>query len=199
MTDSLCEGPRLIAASRAGSRSALDLLIRHYHGQLFGFVLPRCRTTEDAQDALQDTLLGLLRSIGSFREESRFSTWRYTIAANVCMKRYRRGLYDHMPEQLLSLEELPPCIGAPEWSFGIADWTTNAEQCLLRAELAERIERAIARLPEAYRTVVVLRDVEGRSTEETAECLCLSVSAVKSRPLRARVTLRRALAAYRDN
>jgi RNA polymerase sigma-70 factor (ECF subfamily) len=155
-----------------------------------------CRNVEDAKDILQETFLGMLRSIRDFRGESRFTTWLYRIASNACLKKRRRGVYDPEPEQELSLDELMPRPGPDGRKPEIADWTEDAERALLRGELTEQMEVAIDRLPREHKIVLVLRDVEGFSAEETARMLNLSVPAVKSRLHRARVFVRRELAGY---
>ena len=136
------------------------------------------------------------RSIKDFREESRFTTWLYRIASNACLKKRRRGVHDPEPGQELSLDELMPRPNANGVKPEIADWSQDAERALLRGELSEKMEAAIDRLPREYKIVLVLRDVEGFSAEETGEMLKLSVPAVKSRLHRARVFVRRELASY---
>jgi RNA polymerase sigma factor (sigma-70 family) len=138
----------------------------------------------------------IIRSIRDFREESRFATWLYRIASNACLKKRRRGVHEPTPEQELSLDALMPHPDAQGRRPEIPDWSTDAEQALLRGELGAQLEAAIDRLPRAYKVVLVLRDVEGFSAEETAEMLKLSVAAVKSRLHRARVFVRRELSGY---
>jgi len=186
----------LIAASRAGNSAALDELVRTHQGRVYGFAMRMCRNVEDAKDILQETFLGMIRSIREFREESKFSTWLYRIAANACLKKRRRGVHDPAPEQELSLDDLMPRPDAEGRKPEIPDWSEDAERALLRGELSERMEAAIDKLPKEYKIVLVLRDVEGLSAEETAQAVGLSVAAVKSRLHRARVFVRRELADY---
>jgi RNA polymerase sigma-70 factor (ECF subfamily) len=186
----------LIEASRAGDPAALEELVRSHQSRVFNFAMRMCRNVEDAKDILQETFLGMIRSIKDFRGESRFSTWLYRIASNACLKKRRRGVYDPEPEQELSLDELMPRPGADGRKPEIPDWSEDAEQALLRGELSERMEAAIDRLPREYKIVLVLRDVEGFSAEETAQMLKLSIPAVKSRLHRARVFVRQELAGY---
>jgi RNA polymerase sigma-70 factor (ECF subfamily) len=186
----------LINASKAGDPAALDDLVRAHQGRVYSFAMRMCRNVEDAKDILQDTFLGMVRSIRDFREESKFSTWLYRIAANACLKKRRRGVHDPTPEQELSLDELMPRPDAEGRKPEIPDWSDDAERALLRGELSERMETAIDRLPREYKIVLVLRDVEGLSAEETAQAVGLSVAAVKSRLHRARVFVRRELASY---
>lgn len=186
----------LISASKGGDAAALDELVRVHQGRVYGFAMRMCRNVEDAKDILQETFLGMVRSISDFREESKFSTWLYRIASNACLKKRRRGLHDPTPDQELSLDELIPRPDSGGRKPEIADWSDDAERALLRGELSGRMEAAIDKLPKEYKIVLVLRDVEGLSAEETAQVVGVSVAAVKSRLHRARVFVRRELAEY---
>ena len=186
----------LIAASQNGDAAALEALVRTHQDRVYGFAVRMCRNVEDAKDILQETFLGVIRSIREFREESKFSTWLYRIASNACLKKRRRGVHDPTPEKELSLDDLMPRPDSEGRKPEIADWSDNAERALLRGELSARMEAAIDKLPKDYKIVLVLRDVEGLSAEETAQAVGLSVPAVKSRLHRARVFVRRELAEY---
>jgi RNA polymerase sigma-70 factor (ECF subfamily) len=186
----------LVAASRDGDPAALEALVRSHQDRVYSFAMRMCRNVEDAKDILQDTFLGVIRSIREFREESKFSTWLYRIAANACLKKRRRGVHDPTPEQELSLDDLMPRPDAEGRKPEIPDWSEDAERALLQGELSARMESAIDKLPRDYKIVLVLRDVEGLSAEETAQAVGLSVPAVKSRLHRARVFVRRELADY---
>ena len=186
----------LIASSKGGDAAALDELVRVHQGRVYGFAMRMCRNVEDAKDILQETFLGMVRSISDFREESKFSTWLYRIASNACLKKRRRGVHDPTPEQELSLDALMPRPDSEGHKPEIADWSDDAERALLRGELSGRMEAAIDKLPKDYKIVLVLRDVEGLSAEEAAQAVGLSVAAVKSRLHRARVFVRRELAEY---
>jgi RNA polymerase sigma-70 factor, ECF subfamily len=186
----------LITASKRGDTAALDELVRAHQGRVYAFAMRMCRNVEDARDILQETFLGMVRSLREFREESKFSTWLYRIASNACLKKRRRGVHDPTPDQELSLDALMPHPDSEGRKPEIADWSEDAEQTLLRGELSQRMEAAIEKLPREYKIVLVLRDVEGFSAEETAEMLRLSVAAVKSRLHRARLFVRRELAEY---
>ncbi len=186
----------LVAASRDGDPAALEALVRSHQDRVYSFAMRMCRNVEDAKDILQDTFLGVIRSIREFREESKFSTWLYRIAANACLKKRRRGVHDPTPEQELSLDDLMPRPDADGRKPEIPDWSGDAERALLTGELSARMESAIDKLPKDYKIVLVLRDVEGLSAEETAQAVGLSVPAVKSRLHRARVFVRRELADY---
>jgi RNA polymerase sigma-70 factor (ECF subfamily) len=188
----------LIRASQLGDGKAMDELVRAHQSRVYSFAMRMCRNVEDAKDILQDTFLGMVRSIRDFRQESRFTTWLYRIASNACLKKRRRGVHDPEPSQELSLDELMPRPDSDGRRPEITDWSEDAEQALLRGELGQRMEAAIDKLPREYKIVLVLRDVEGFSAEEAADMLKLSVPALKSRLHRARVFVRRELAGYFD-
>src|SRR5574341_1447557 len=135
--------PALIEASRAGDSGALDELVRSHQARVYSFAMRMCRNVEDAKDILQETFLGMLRSIKDFREDSRFATWLYRIASNACLKKRRRGVHDPGPEQELSLDELMPRPNSEGRKPEIADWSEDAERALLRGELSEQMEAAI--------------------------------------------------------
>ena len=186
----------LIEASKHGDSDALDALVRAHQDRVYAFAMRMCRNVEDAKDILQETFLGMVRSVREFREESKFTTWLYRIASNACLKKRRRGVHDPSPDQELSLDELMPRPDSDGRKPEIADWSEDAEQALLRGETSQRVEAAIDKLPREYKIVLLLRDVEGLSAEETAQAVGLSVAAVKSRLPRARVFVRRELAEY---
>ena len=167
----------LITASKRGDSAALDALVRAHQDRVYAFAMRMCRNVEDAKDILQETFLGMVRSLREFREESKFTTWLYRIASNACLKKRRRGVHDPSPDQELSLDELMPRPDSDGRKSEIADWSEDAEQALLRGELSQRMEAAIDKLPREYKIVLVLRDVEGLSAEETAQAVGLSVAA----------------------
>lgn len=180
-----------VARLRAGDRGALSALVESYQERIYNFAARMCRDREDARDVLQETFLAALRGVRRFRGEARLSTWLLRIAANACRKLRRRTRAE--PERVLSLEELLP---ASERMREPEPWLETPEGHAARGELRRALEAAIGELPPAYREVLLLRDVEGLSTEATAEVLGLGVPTVKTRLHRARLFVRRALAAY---
>ncbi len=186
----------ILEPAKAGDPAALEALVEAHQSRVYAFAMRMCRNVEDAKDVLQETFLGMLRSLKDFRGESRFTTWLYRIASNACLKKRRRGAHQPAPEKELSLEALMPRPGGDGQGLKVADWAADAEATLLRGELTAQVEGAIDRLPQEYKIVLVLRDVEGFSAEEVGQMLGLSVAAVKSRLHRARVFVRRELAAY---
>jgi len=143
---------------------------------------------------VQDAFLKAYQNLANFQEQSKFYTWLVRIAVNEALMRLRR----RRPERMVSLDE---DIKTEEDSMPreVADWAPNPEQLYTQGELKEILGKTIQGLPPSFRTVFVLRDVEGLSTEETADALDLSIPAVKSRLLRARLQLRERLNKYFKN
>jgi RNA polymerase sigma-70 factor (ECF subfamily) len=140
---------------------------------------------------VQDAFLKAYQNLGQFQGQSKFYTWLVRIAVNEALMRLRR----RRPERMVSLDE---DVKTEDDSVPreVADWSPNPEQQYSQAELKDILTRTIQGLPPSFRTVFVLRDVEGLSTEEAAEALDLSIPAVKSRLLRARLQLRERLSRY---
>jgi len=143
---------------------------------------------EDAEDVLQETFLKAYSHLDDFQGNSRFYTWLVRIAVNEALMKLRKRRSD----KTVPLDE-PIDTGEDEMVREIAVWDEDPEQKYSREELADILEQAIQSLKPAYRTVFVLRDIEELSIEETAQALSLSISAVKSRLLRARLQLREKL------
>lgn len=153
------------------------------------------RDDVDADDAIQETFLNALRGLSSFRGDARLSTWLHRIAINVCLARLRRARpqawtmdADHEDDALASL--LPRYHHDGHRIGPLPTWSTPLDELAQRRELCERVRRMVESLPEPHRTVIVLRDFEELSTEETAELLGVRVNAVKTRLHRARQVLR---------
>lgn len=170
---------RLLTAARRGDPAALDELLARASRPAWRWSHGFCRNPEDAADLVQDVLLSLLRTLDQFRGESSLSTWTYTVARRACARRRERA------------RRLGPLEGPGRRSHAERpDQRPGPEQRLERRALAERLESAIAELPESLRSVLVMRDVEGLSAAEVAEVLGLGERAVKSRLHRARLALR---------
>lgn len=181
----------LVNAARKGDVAAYEELVRRYDRNVFRIAQHITQNREDAEDVVQDAFLKAYQNLGQFQGQSKFYTWLVRIAVNEALMRLRR----RRPERMISLDE---DVKTEEDSMPreIADWTPNPEQQYNQAELKDILSRTIQGLPTSFRTVFVLRDVEGLSTEETAEALGLSIPAVKSRLLRARLQLRERLTKY---
>ncbi len=185
-----------VDALRRGDPHALRTLVERYQARIYGFASRMCRSREDAKDVLQDTLLAVVRSAKDFRGDSPVSAWLFRIAANACRKMRRRGKFE--PDRELSLEELLPehrarVVPDATAASALAQPPATPDELLARGTIRDAVENAIAELPAPYRAVLLLRDVEGLSTEATAEALGLGVPAVKTRLHRARLFLRQRL------
>ncbi len=183
----------LIRTINEGQTDRFYDLVRKYEGRLYSFGVKMCGNAQDAEDLVQDTFLTVFRYMGGFRFETRFKNWLYRIATSTCLKKKRRSKF--APDKELSLEDFLPGENEPRPSE-VPRWAKTPSEKLLDEEVAQTLNQAILDLPEKYRTVVVLRDVEGFSTDETAQILKLSASNVKVRLHRARLFLREALKGY---
>jgi RNA polymerase sigma-70 factor (ECF subfamily) len=178
----------LVDAARNGDVGAFEQLVRRYDRNVFRIAQHITQNREDAEDVVQDAFLKAFQNLGQFQGQSKFYTWLVRIAVNEALMRLRR----RRPERTVSLDEE---VRTEEDSMPreVADWSPNPEQLYSQAELKDILSKSIQGLPPGFRAVFVLRDVEGLSTEETAEALNLSIPAVKSRLLRARLQLRERL------
>src|SRR2546428_10388708 len=181
----------LVQAAKAGDVEAFEELIRRYDRNVFRIAQHITQNREDAEDVVQDAFFKAYSNLAQFQGQSKFYTWLVRIAVNEALMKLRR----RRPERTVSLDEE---VKTEEDSLPreVADWSPNPEQQYSQAELREILTRTIQGLPPGFRTVFVLRDVEGLSTEETAEALDLSIPAVKSRLLRARLQLRERLSRF---
>jgi RNA polymerase sigma-70 factor (ECF subfamily) len=182
----------LMRSAVAGDARAFTQLIRRYEDTIYGYAFRICRDRTRADEVLQDTIINVHAKLGSFDGRSRFSTWLYTIVSNNCLMKRRRTKLD---EAMRSLDA-PPGTDASGEAHPIARWDVTPADILLQKEVKDLLEKAIGRLPVEYRTVFILRDVEGASNEETAKIMKISVEATKSRLRRARAFLRNALHPY---
>jgi RNA polymerase sigma-70 factor (ECF subfamily) len=183
----------LVRAINAGHTERFQELIRRYEQKLYNFGRRMCRNESDAEDLVQDTFLNVFRFLKDFRYETKFKNWLYRVAANTSLKRQRRSKF--APEPELSLEEFVGNEGVETFDE-VPEWARMPLDQILTEELLETLNQAIWSLPEKYRIVMILRDVEEFSTEETAQILNLSPANVKVRLHRARLFLRDALKGY---
>ena len=182
------EEMQLVRRAKRGDDQAFEELVRRYDRNVFRIAQHITQNREDAEDVVQEAFLKAYKNLEKFQEQSKFYTWLVRIAVNEALMKLRR----RKPERTVSLDEE---VKTEDDSLPreVADWTPNPEQMYNQAELRDILTRTIQGLPSGFRTVFVLRDVEGLSTEETAEALELSIPAVKSRLLRARLQLRERL------
>jgi RNA polymerase sigma-70 factor (ECF subfamily) len=184
----------LLTSLRRGDAGALSALTERYGSMIYRLAFGVTRNQADAEEILQDVLLTLARKGGSFEGRSALGSWIYRITTNAALNK-RRG---KRLELETSLEELLPTFKADghragDRSYLLADWSQNPEEEFLSGERRRVLEMALDGLPEHYRVVLVLRDVEELSNEEVAVLLEDSVASVKSRLHRARMVLREQL------
>jgi RNA polymerase sigma-70 factor, ECF subfamily len=182
----------LVAEARAGNAESFATLINQYDRHIYRLALNITGNQEDAEDVLQDSFLKAYSNLGQFQGDSRFYTWLVRIAVNEALMklRKRRGA------AWVSLDEPAETDDRSLIPREIEDWGENPEQSYARVELQDILNQAMEELEPQFRTVFLLRDVEEFSTKETAKMLNLSVPAVKSRLLRARLKLREQLNKY---
>ena len=183
----------------AGEPEAFDRFVEHFRSKIFQYSWLMCGHREDAEEVAQETLLRIFENFDQLREPERVRAWVFRIAKNACLMKRRKSVF--APEEELSLDELMP-VGHQDGDhvrIEIADWSALPEDQVLRSELRKVLERAIGELPEIYRAVMLLRDVEELSTEETAQVLDISTDTVKTRLHRARLAVRQKLDEYLRN
>jgi RNA polymerase sigma-70 factor (ECF subfamily) len=175
----------LVARARQGDTASFSVLLRRYEGKIFRLAMNITQNREDAEDVLQEAFLKAYEHLDQFLGNSKFYTWIVRIAVNQALMKLRKRRSD----RAVSLDEQID-TGEDTVVREIAAWDPDPEVRYSQQELNEILDSVINELAPIYRTVFTLRDVDGLSTEETAEALDLSVPAVKSRLLRARLQLR---------
>lgn len=181
----------LVAAAKEGNAGAFEELVNRYERKIFRLTLNITGNREDAEDAMQEAFLKAYAHLQNFQGDSRFYTWLVRIAANEALMKLRKrrpGEFSLDEPVTTDEEDLIP--------RQIEDWEPSPEQKYAQTEMQGILQGAIAQLEPDFRIVFVLRDVEGLSTEETAKLVGISVPAVKSRLLRARLKLRQRLSRY---
>ena len=186
----------LVARARNKDFAAFEELVDRYEDKIFRLAFRFVRNETEAKEIVQDTFLLVWRKLDTFKGDSQFGSWLYRVATNTALMRLRAQR--RHPE--ISTEELPvdyldnygqlPAAGE--------NWAKRPDDELQSDELRQRIQKAVDELPDIYRTVFLIRDVEGLSTEETAEVLEISIPTVKTRLHRARLALRDAITRYFD-
>jgi RNA polymerase sigma-70 factor, ECF subfamily len=182
--------PQLVAAAKRGDQSAFEELVNRYERRIYRVALHITQNAADAEDAMQEAFVKAFQHLKDFQGDSRFYTWLVRIAVNESLMKLRKRR-----PNVLSLDE--PISGDDnEMSREIQDWGPSPEKKFEQAEMGGILEKVIGKLEPIYRAVFVLRDVGEVSTEETAKILDISIPAVKSRLLRARLKLRELLSPY---
>lgn len=176
-----------------GSAEAFDRFVEHFRAKIFHYSRLMCGHREDAEEVAQDTLLRVFESFDQLREPERIRPWVFRIAKNACLMKRRKSAF--APARELSLDEFLPATRdqGGRIKLEIADWSRLPDDQLLQSEMSAALEQAISNLPEIYRSVMLLRDREELSTEETARVLGLTEDTVKTRLHRARLALRQQL------
>src|SRR5205823_4139106 len=155
----------------SGDEAAFTSFVNAFHARLARYSYLMCGQREDAEEVAQETLLKVFASVEQLREPERLKSWVFRIAKNECLMKRRKSQF--APTAEISLDELKPAMG---WDGGvrkleIADWSALPDDLVLHSELRDALTRSIQDIPEIYRPVVLLRDVEGLSTDETAGVL----------------------------
>ena len=174
-----------------GSEGAFESFVTAYKAKLFQYSFLMCGHREDAEEVAQETLLRVFQSLDQLRDPARLKPWVFRIAKNACLMKRRRSVF--APAVELSLDELKPRLHGEGESakLEIADWSALPEDEAFKSEMRNALTAAIGGLPVNYRSVVLLRDIEGLSTEDTAEILEVRIDTVKTRLHRARLELRK--------
>ncbi len=181
---------QLVSAAKAGNTAAFEELVNRYERKIFRLGMNITQNREDAEDVMQEAFLKSYTNLDRFQGDSRFYTWLVRIAVNQALMKLRK----RRPNQF-SLDE--PLHGEDDSVFReIEDWGPSPEKKFAQTELNDILNTVIGELDPIFRVVFLLRDVEGISTEDTAQILDISAAAVKSRLLRARLKLRQKLNRY---
>jgi RNA polymerase sigma-70 factor (ECF subfamily) len=173
---------RLARDLLAGEPEAFDRFVARFRPRIFQYSWLMCGDREDAEEVAQETLLRVFESLDQLRDPDRVRAWVFRIAKNACLMKRRRSIY--APACELPLDDVH------------ADQQPLPDRQVLRGEMHAALQQAIAALPEIYRAVVILRDMEELSTEETAQLLDVPADVVKTRLHRARVALRQKMDEY---
>ena len=179
----------LISKAKQGDERAFTQLVKRYEQTVWGFAFKLCRDKEKAEESFQDTFINVYRKLDQFDSRSKFSTWLYTIVANNCLMNRRKRKLDGLME---SFDDAPD-VNDEQVKKQLQSWDDSPIETLMNKELRKTMDDAIQELPDEYKVVFVLRDLENRTAEETAKILKLSIPAVKSRLRRSRMFLRQKL------
>jgi RNA polymerase sigma-70 factor (ECF subfamily) len=187
----------LLERLKRGDDGALTDLADTYSSKIYQLAFRYLRNKEDAEEITQDVLFKVYRKVGAFRGDSALSSWIYRITFNAAMSRLRTARYQRSQDEdrQTSPGEVDTATGASR-SFDVADWSDLADERVLRSQLRQRVYRAILALPAIYRAPVMLRDIQGMSTEEASALLRVKDQTLKSRLHRGRLILRKQLADF---
>src|SRR5262245_33049565 len=190
----------LLDRLKRGDEQAMAELAETYSSKIYQLAFRYLRNKEDAEEVTQDVLLKVYRKIGAFRGDAALSSWIYRITFNTAMSRLRTNRLaraaDHERDRLEAAHEALEGTGEAPAPRQPADWSRMPDEELLRHQLRDAVSEAIRELPEIYRVPVVLRDIQGLSTEEASHRLHLKDQTLKSRLHRGRVMLRKRLQVF---
>ena len=187
------EDTELIEAINSGKKDLFNDLVKKYEKKIYQFGLRMCREPRDAEEMVQDTFLNTYRFLKYFRQETKFKNWLFKIASSACLRKKRNNPVPWQNQ--ISLEDFFKREGTNP-TDQLPTWVSEPLENILNQESSEVIRKSISLIPEKYRLVLVLRDLEGFSTEETARILKLKPVTVKVRLHRARLYLKEKLKDY---
>lgn len=186
---------RLLARLQAGDETALRDLAEAYGSKIYQLAFRYLRNKEDAEEVMQDVLFKVHRKVSAFRGDAALSSWIYRITFNAAMSRLRTAKYQRTQKDELSIT-MTDTDEQPSARLDLADWSDMADEQVYRSQLRTRVFRAILSLPAIYRAPVMLRDIQGMSTEEASAMLRVKDQTLKSRLHRGRLILRKQLADF---
>ena len=186
---------RLLARLQAGDETALRDLAEVYGSKIYQLAFRYLRNKEDAEEVMQDVLFKVYRKVAAFRGDAALSSWIYRITFNAAMSRLRTAKYQRAQKDELSIT-MTDADDQPSTRLDLADWSDMADEQVYRSQLRTRVFRAILSLPAIYRAPVMLRDIQGMSTEEASAMLRVKDQTLKSRLHRGRLILRKQLADF---
>jgi RNA polymerase sigma-70 factor, ECF subfamily len=188
------EEQELIGRMQAGDSTAVTDLASTYGPRIHQLAFRYLKNWEDAEEVTQDVLMKVHRKIDAFRGDAALSSWIYRITFNTAMSRLRNGRFSRPHE--VQRQEMLNADGAERIASEPADWSSLADDRVLRAEMRERLIGALTHLPVVYRIPVILRDIQGLSTEEASAVLRVKPQTLKSRLHRGRLILREHLGEF---
>ena len=187
----------LLARLQAGDERALSDLSDAYSSKIYQLAFRYLRNKEDAEEITQDVLFKVYRKVDAFRGDAQLSSWIYRITFNAAMSRLRTARYQRaQAEDRRAAAATEDESGAQPRTPDVADWSDMADERVLRSQLRKRVFSAILALPAIYRAPVMLRDIQGMSTEEASAMLKVKDQTLKSRLHRGRLILRKQLADF---
>ena len=186
----------LLSRLQAGDEQALSDLADEFGTKIYQLAFRYLRNKEDAEEVTQDVLFKVYRKVGEFRGDAALSSWIYRITFNAAMSRLRTAQYQRTQAEERREAANDSAAGEAARPSEVADWSDLADERVLRSQLRQRVMRAILALPAIYRAPVMLRDIQGMSTEEASAMLRVKDQTLKSRLHRGRLILRKQLADF---